>query len=151
MLQDPLGQKEPEITDILKHQEVELEVPYTCYYEGKVTESDICFGYAKRGSPDIQLFQLTPVTQNNNLSVELLTILDMDDPELLCTLIEEGREIVRDTPMDLKNPNDLKGEDFYIGTQRYVLVYQSKDAFIDKKSFYDQYSKKVIGRNSKSV
>ncbi len=151
MLQDPLGQKEPEITDVLEHQEVELEVPYTCYYEEKVQGSDRCFGYAKRGSSDIYLFQLMAITPNKNESARLLSILDMDSPEFLESLIEEARVIVRDTPMDVENLNDLKGDGFFIGGQEYVLTYQSKDVFLDKKSLYGRYCERVIRRNSKSV
>lgn len=147
MLKDPLGQKELDITDVLVHEDIELDgVAYTCYFEEDVKGSDRCFGYAHKDSSDIYLFQIMADTLDKNKSKSLLNGLDMKDTDFLTSLVEEAKLIVDDTPMDIKNLTDLK-EEITIDWGDFILTYQSKDAFIYNKSLYGQYCERVLRRN----
>lgn len=148
MFKDPIDSKELTITDVLQSEEIEInKVPYICYYEGEVKGTDRCFGYARKGSPELFIFQIESTFFDKNVSRDLLNGLDMENPGFLTALVEEAKELVEVTPMNISSPKDLSTE-IEIEWDTFSITYQSRDAVILKKSLYKQYCERVIKRNS---
>ncbi len=115
-----------------------------CWYETNVKGTDKCFGYSLNGTSDIKLFQIVADTQNKNNSRELLKSVDFDNEGLLFTLIEEAMGIVVEEPMDI---TDLQKQIMIFG-EDFTITYQSEGVLIGDKSLHDQYSERVIRRNT---